>query len=163
MVGRARPPYLRFHPKRESKEAEMSNKELSRRFTDLFSTGDLASAEEFMSPDVVVHGTSADGEVRGLEPMLEFVAAYRSAFPDARSSVEDQVAEGDKVVTRWRAQGTHRADFGEIPATGREIDITGITIERIADDRIAEVWVVRDWLGLLRQLGVVPEAETAAA
>jgi steroid delta-isomerase-like uncharacterized protein len=141
----------------------MSNKELSRRFTDLFSTGDLASAEEFLSSDVIVHGTSADGETRGLERMLEFVAAYRSAFPDARSSVEDQIAEGDKVVTRWRARGTHRGDFGEIPATGREIDVTGITIERIADDRIAEVWVVRDWLGLLRQLGVVPEAETAAA
>ena len=140
-----------------------ANKELSRRFTDLFSTGDPASAEEILSSDVVVHGTSADGEVRGLDQLLEFVAAYRRAFPDAHSSVEDQIAEGDKVVTRWRARGTHRGDFGEMPATGREIDVNGITIERIADGRIAEVWVVRDWLGLLRQLGVVPEAETAAA
>jgi steroid delta-isomerase-like uncharacterized protein len=139
------------------------NKELSRRFTALFSTSDLEGAHEILSSDVVVHGTSVDGEVRGLEQMLEFVAAYRRAFPDARSSVEDQVAEGDKVVTRWRARGTHQGDFGDIPATGREIDVSGITIERIADGRIAEVWVVRDWLGLLQQLGVVPEAETAAA
>jgi hypothetical protein len=63
-----------------------ANKELSRRFTDLFSTGDLARAEEFMSSDVAVHGTSADGEVRGLDQMLEFVAAYRRAFPDAHES-----------------------------------------------------------------------------
>jgi predicted ester cyclase len=81
--------------------------------------------------------------------MLEFVAGYRSAFPDARSSVEDQIAEGDKVVTRWRARGD-------------EFEMDGVTIERIEDGRIAEVWVARDELGLLRQLGVVPDAETAA-
>lgn len=139
------------------------NKEMSRRFTALFSTDDLSSADEFMSSDVAVHGTSGDGEVRGLDQMLEFVAAYRGAFPDARSTVEDQIAEGDKVVTRWRAQGTHLGDFGELPATGREIEVTGITIERFEDEKIAEVWVVRDWLGLLRQLGVVPEAESSTA
>ena len=126
-----------------------SNKELSRRFTDLFSTGDLASAEEILSPVVVFHGTRGDGELRGLEQMLEFVAGYRSAFPDARSSVEDQIAEGDKVVTRWRARGN-------------EFEMDGVTIERIEDGRIAEVWVARDELGLLLQLGVGPDAETAA-
>lgn len=138
-----------------------ANKELSRRFTNLFGTGDLENAEEILSSDVVVHGTSADGEVRGLDQMLEFVASYRRAFPDAHSSVEDQIAEGDKVVTRWRARGTHRGALGPIPATDREFEMNGVTIERIAGDRIAEVWVVRDELGLLRQLGVVREAETA--
>jgi predicted ester cyclase len=59
--------------------------------------------------------------------MLEFVAAYRRAFPDAQSSVEDQVAEGDKVVTRWRARGTHRGALGPIPATDREFEINGVT------------------------------------
>jgi steroid delta-isomerase-like uncharacterized protein len=150
-------------PKRESKEAEMSNKELSRRFTELFSTGDPDSAKEVLRPDVVVHGMSTDGEVRGLDQVLEFVAAYRSAFPDARSSVEDQIAEGDKVVTRWRARGTHRGPLGPIAATGREFEMDGVTIERIEDGQIAEVWVARDELGLLRQLGVVPEPEAAAA
>ena len=139
-----------------------SNKELSRRFTDLFSTGDLESAKEILSPDVIFHGTSGDGEVRGREQMCKFVAAYRTAFPDARSSVEDQVAEGDKVVTRWRARGTHRGELGPIAATGNEFEMDGVTIERIEEGRIAEVWVARDELGLLRQLGVVPVAETAA-
>jgi steroid delta-isomerase-like uncharacterized protein len=141
----------------------MSNKELSRRFTELFSTGDQASARVILSADIVFHGTSADGDLRGLDQMLEFLAAYRSAFPDAVSGVEDQIAEGDKVVTRWRARGTHLGSLGPIVASRRAFEMDGVTIERIEDGKIAEVWVARDELGLLRQLGVVPEGETAAA
>jgi steroid delta-isomerase-like uncharacterized protein len=132
-----------------------ANKELSRRFTELFSTGDEALADEVLSPDVVFHGTVGDGEVRGLDAMKAFVAGYREAFPDAHSTVEDQIAEGDKVVTRWRARGTHGGPLGPIPATGREFEMDGVTIERIADGRIAEVWVARDELGVLGQLGLV--------
>lgn len=133
-----------------------ANKELSRRFTELFSTGDEALADEVLAPDVVFHGTTGDGELRGIDEMKAFVAQYRRAFPDARSTVEDQLADGDKVVTRWRARGTHRGELGPMPATGREFEMDGVTIERIADGRIAEVWVARDELGLLRQLGVAP-------
>jgi steroid delta-isomerase-like uncharacterized protein len=133
-----------------------ANKELSRRFTELFSTGDEALADEVLAPDVVFHGTTGDGELRGIDEMKAFVAQYRRAFPDATSTVEDQLADGDKVVTRWRARGTHRGELGPVPATGREFEMDGVTIERIADGRIAEVWVARDELGLLRQLGVAP-------
>jgi steroid delta-isomerase-like uncharacterized protein len=140
-----------------------ANKELSRRFTELFSTGDEALAEEVLSPDVVFHGTTGDGEVRGIDGVKAFLGAYRRAFPDARSTVEDQVAEEDQVVTRWRARGTHRGELGPISPTGREFDMNGITIERIAGGKIAEVWVARDELGLLRQLGVLPEPETTSA
>jgi steroid delta-isomerase-like uncharacterized protein len=139
------------------------NKELSRRFTELFSTGDAALAEEVLAPDIVFHGTTDDGELRGLDEMMAFIASYRGAFPDARSTVLDQVAEADKVVTRWRARGTHRGELGPIAATEREFAMDGVTIERIAAGRIAEVWVVRDELGLLRQLGLVPEPEAARA
>jgi steroid delta-isomerase-like uncharacterized protein len=135
------------------------NKEISRRFTDLFSTGDEALAAAVLSRDVVFHGTAGDGEVRGVGALKRFVAGYRSAFPDARSTVADQVAEGDKVVTRWRARGTHLGQLGPIAATGREFVMDGITIERIADGKIAEVWVARDELGLLSQLGVLSQAE----
>jgi steroid delta-isomerase-like uncharacterized protein len=134
-----------------------ANKELSRRFTELFSTGDEALADEILSPKAVFHGTRGDGELRGADAMKAFVAGYRRAFPDAHSTVEDQVAEGDKVVTRWRARGTDRGQLGPMPASDREFEMEGITIERIEDGRIAEVWVVRDELGLLRQLGVLPE------
>jgi steroid delta-isomerase-like uncharacterized protein len=132
------------------------NKELSRRFTELFSTGDDVLADQVLAPDVVFHGTTGDGELRGIEQMKAFVAGYRRAFPDARSTVEDQLAEGDKVVTRWRARGTHRGELGPVPATGRQFVIEGVTIERIAGGRIAEVWVARDELGLLHQLGLAP-------
>jgi steroid delta-isomerase-like uncharacterized protein len=133
-----------------------ANKELSRRFTELFSTGDEALADEVLAPDVVFHGTTGDGELRGIDEMKAFAAQYRRAFPDATSTVKDQLADGDKVVTRWRARGTHRGELGPVPASGREFEMDGVTIERIADGRIAEVWVARDELGLLRQLGVAP-------
>jgi steroid delta-isomerase-like uncharacterized protein len=138
-----------------------ANKEISRRFTELFSTGDEALADEILDRDVVFHGTLGDGEIRGIDALKDFVAAYRTAFPDADSTVEAQVAEGDTVATRWRARGTHLGVLGPLAPTGRSFDVHGVTIERIAGGRIAEVWVARDELGLLHQLGAVPEPEHA--
>ena len=139
------------------------NKELSRRFTELFSTGDEDAARDVLSPDIVFHGTSSDGEISGIDGMLRFLSGYRRAFPGAHSTVEGQVAEGDMVVTRWRAVGTHEGDLGPIPATGRSFAMDGITIERIAGRKIVEVWVARDELGLLAQLGAVPELAASDA
>ena len=140
-----------------------ANRELSRRFTELFSTGDEVLAEEILASDVVFHGTAGDGELRGIDAIKQFEAAYRRAYPDAHSTVEDQIAEGDKVVTRWRARGTHRGQLGPLAATDRQFEMDGITIELVAGGRIAEVWVARDELGLLGQLGVLPEPESARA
>ncbi len=80
------------------------NKELSWRFTELFNSGDEALADEILSSDVLFHGTAGDGELRGIDAMKKFLAEYRRAFPDAHSTVEEQIAEDDKVVTRWRAR-----------------------------------------------------------
>jgi predicted ester cyclase len=121
-----------------------ANKELSRRFTELFGTDDEKLADQVFGEDVVFHGTARDGELRGIEAVKGFVAGYRQAFPDAHSTVDDQVAEGDKVVTRWRARSEERG-----------FTMDGVTIERIADDRIVEIWVARDELGLMQQLGQV--------
>jgi steroid delta-isomerase-like uncharacterized protein len=140
-----------------------TNKALSRRFTALFGTDDLSDADEIFSPDVVMHGTAGDLDLRGKNDIVEFIRSYREACPDAHSSVEHQVAEGDKVVTRWNARGTQSGDLGEIAATGRNFDYAGITIERIEDSRIAEVWVVRDSLRFLQQLGVIPEPDATKA
>ena len=136
-----------------------ANKQLSAKFTELFTTGDQDAVDGVMSDDVVFHGATPDGPLRGRDAFKGFLAAYRRAFPGARSTVEAQVAEGDTVVTRWRARGRHDGPLGPIPATGREFETHGITIERVEDDRIAEVWVARDELGLLRQLGVAPGPE----
>jgi predicted ester cyclase len=128
------------------------NKELSAAFTALFS-GE-GTAEACMSRDVVVHGGSM-GEFEGLEAIKGFIASYRSAFPDVRSVVDEQIAEGDKVVTRWTSRGTHLGELNGIAPTGKPIEMTGVTIERISGDRIVEVWVAKDDLGMLQQLGVM--------
>jgi predicted ester cyclase len=126
------------------------HKELSAAFTALFS-GE-GRAEDCMAEDVVVH--LPDVEVEGLDALKGFIAGYRGAFPDVRSVVEDQIAEGDKVVTRWTSRGTHNGDLNGFAPTGKRMELTGVTIERIVGDRIAEVWVSKDDLGLMRQLGV---------
>jgi steroid delta-isomerase-like uncharacterized protein len=79
----------------------------------------------------------------------------RQAFPDLQITVEDQIAEGDKVATRWRGRGTHQGDFLGIPSTGRPMEIAGITIFRLADGKIVESWGNPDNLGMLVQLGVI--------
>lgn len=139
------------------------NKELSRRFAELFSTGHEALADEVLSPAVVMYGSVPGGGLDGREAVKGLIAAYRAAFPDNTSGVEQQVAEGDTVVTRWCARGTHRGEFGSIAATGRGYEINGVTIERIADGRIAEAWAVWDGLELLGQLGLAPESAPARA
>jgi predicted ester cyclase len=81
----------------------------------------------------------------------------RGAFPNLEVTVEDQVAEGDRVVTRWITRGTHKGEFQGIPPTGRQVAITGITIFLVADDKLLEGWSNADMLGMLQQLGAVPE------
>jgi steroid delta-isomerase-like uncharacterized protein len=140
-----------------------SNKQVSRRFTELFGSDDAALADEVLAADVVFHGAVPGGDLRGREAVKAFLAAYRTAFPDAVSTVEDQVAEGDTVATRWRARGTHSGPLGDLPPTGREFTMDGMTIERFEGGRIVEVWAARDELGVMRQLGVLPQPEAAGA
>lgn len=83
---------------------------------------------------------------------------FLMAFPDFASTIEDQIAEGNKVVTRQRYTGTHQGDFNGIPPTGRTIEFTAITIDRIENDVIAERWVEYNVMGLMQQLGVIPSS-----
>ena len=80
----------------------------------------------------------------------------RAAFPDLQYTVEDQIAEGDKVVTRYTASGTHRGELMGIAPTGSRVEITGISITRVEDGKIEEIWETHDALGMMRQLGVIP-------
>ena len=81
---------------------------------------------------------------------------YRSAFPDIQFTIEDLIAEGDKIVTRYTARGTHRGDLQGIPPTGRQVTVTGIIISRFANGKFVEGWLDFDALGMLQQLGVIP-------
>jgi steroid delta-isomerase-like uncharacterized protein len=105
-----------------------------------------------------------DGSVleRGPEDVKRFMGEFRSAFPDFHTTIEDMVAEGDKVVTRWRARGTHQGEFRGIAPTGNEMEITGIGIFRFSEGKVVESWDNFDQLGMMRQLGAIPSREQAA-
>ncbi len=94
-----------------------------------------------------------------MEAIKQFAAGMRKAFPDLEIIIEDQIAEGDKVVTRFRTRGTHQGESEDLgPPTGNRIEIQGMVIDRIADTKIAQSWIIYDALGMMRQLGFIPEA-----
>ena len=125
--------------------------------------GNLDAAEEIYTPDFVGH-EPAVGDFRGVEGAKQYAATMRLAFPDLSCIVEDQLAEGDKVVTRWSAHGTHQGETEDLgPATGNRMQITGISVEKFADGKVAESWDSFDALGMMQQLGLVPEPEQAQA
>jgi steroid delta-isomerase-like uncharacterized protein len=135
-------------------EEQMSdqNKALARRwFEDLFSRGDVDAANEILSAEFVDHLPRE--EERGIEELKYYVSIYRTAFPDIQDTVEDIVAEGDKVVVRWSSRGTHQGEFMGVAPTGRHVAFTGMRLFRIAENKIAESWVNIDERGLQEQLG----------
>jgi predicted ester cyclase len=140
-----------------------SPKSIVRRFIEEYQTGaDERAFAEIMHPDVVDH-SRPPGIAEGAEGVRQQFDGFRAAFPDFRATILDQLAEGDKVVTRKVFHGTHLGDLQGIPPTGREVEIQVIDIVRVADGRIVEHWGLVDRLGLMQQLGLVPGAEPAAA
>jgi steroid delta-isomerase-like uncharacterized protein len=134
------------------------NKALARRwFEDLFNTGDLEVADEIIAPDHVNHDPTLPDIPPGSEGQKQVVNLYRGAFTNAHISVEEQLAEGDKVVTRWRGSGTHQGEFMGVPPSGNQVRVTGITINRVSDAKIVESWTNYDALGMMQQIGAIPE------
>ena len=134
------------------------NKTLARRFIEeIWNQKNLAVAKELMAATYVFHTPgSPPGLSPGQEGFQQFASAFFTAFPDVHTSIEDQIAEGDKVVTRWTSRGTNTGSLFGMPATGKSATITGITIDRIAEGKIVESWDELDQLGMLQQLGVIP-------
>ena len=135
------------------------NKAIVHRFVDeVCNERKLAIADQLFTADHVYHDPSIPDAGRGPAGMKQVVSTYQTAFPDAHWAVEDVLAaEKDIVVTRWRGRGTHKLELQGIPATGKKVDVAGIYIQRLVNNQIAETWVVWDTLGMLQQLGVVPE------
>ena len=130
------------------------NKALVRRFVEeVINGGNTTLLAELATDDHVRH--APDGDLYGREGIRIDVAAWRAGFPDLRLVVEDMIAEGDRVASRYRLYGTHAGPFLAVPATGRAIAVVGFGIDRMADGRLAESWVGLDTLGLLRQLGAL--------
>jgi len=131
-------------------------KALDRRWYDEVLNGmDWDLIGEIVAPDFVING-----EQIGADGIKRAAIWVRSVFPDARVTIEDVVAEGDRVVTRWVARATHQAEFFGIPPTGRPVAMRGIHIDRIATGMIAERWESVDLLDVLRQLGGTVAAPT---
>ena len=131
------------------------NKALVRRRFELFDRGNLAVFDELFAPDYVFHVPGTEKPLSRAE-MQQFYKALYYAIPDLRHTLVEQIADGDKVVTRWTATGTHRGGpFFGVASTGRQITLRGINIYRIAGGLLAESHVSWDMLGLLQQLGSV--------
>jgi len=141
------------------------NKVLTRRSWVIVSEGNLDTLEDALAEvyarDIVLH--EPDEDIHGIEGLKQFVSMIRSAIPDLRITLEDDIAEGDKVVSRLRAQGTHQGELMGIAPTSNELMITGITIHRIEEGKIVEEWENWDALGLMQQIGAVPSPEEAQA
>ena len=132
------------------------NKALARRSWELASQHNPDALEEVYAADLVWH--EPDQDVQGVEEARQYYSTYLSAFPDLSFTVEDVIAEGDKVVTRWTVRGTHQGEIEEFgPPTGRQLEQEGITIHRIEDGKIVEEWERYDLQSFLQQLGLVPE------
>lgn len=135
-----------------------TNKALVRRtLEEFYNQGNMALADEFFAPDFVNHNPNMP-HVHDLAGLKQATQEIRAAFPDNHTTIDDLIAEGEQVVKRSTLVGTHQAEWNGIPATGKRMTISGITIYRIAGGKIAECWWGYDSLGALQQLGVIPAA-----
>jgi len=139
-----------------------ANKEIVRRLVNgVWADRNLAIVDELIAPDYVGHDPTQPEPIRGPEGYRQFVGMYQAAFEDGMVTIDDEIAEGDLVVTRWTGRGTHTGELMGIAPTGKEVTVSGITISRLANGKIAEDWELMDALGMMIQLGAVPQPATA--
>ena len=134
------------------------NKATARRFYEAWTSGDLDAYDEILASDAKDHDTqNPNAATLGPDGTRLTVEMYRAAFPDSRFEIEQQFAEGDYVITRWTARGTNDGEMMGMPATGKTVAVGGISIDRFEDGKIVESWTNWDTLGMMQQLGVVPQ------
>ena len=130
------------------------NKALARRGYEALNQRNWSVYYDVIAPDGVYHHASVT--IQGLGGYKQFLSMYITAFPDAQFTMEDLIAEGDRVVVRQTFRGTHQGELMGIPPTGKQVTLSAIVIVRIVNGKAVEVWENGDTLGLLQQLGVVP-------
>ena len=136
------------------------NKNKARRLVEeAFGQGKLEIVDEVLDPNFVCYDPNSEaGEIRGADTIRQEIEYFRNAVPDLTYSVIDQVAEGNKVVTRYTASGTHQGEFFGVAPTGKRIEMSGIQIDRFGESgKMVEEWPEYDLLGAMRQMGAVPE------
>ena len=143
--------------------SEASKEKVRRVLEEAFGQGKVEVIDEVLHSDFVCYDPNSEsGEIRGAETIKREIEYFRQAFPDFLWRVEDQVAEGDKVVSRYTMGGTHQGEFFGVPATGKRVEITGIQIDRFDESgKLVEEWPEYDLLGAMQQMGAIPESQQA--
>ena len=133
------------------------NKALARRWAEILNQGNVDLVDEIYAPNYVDHDPAMPEDVRGVEGAREYYSMYTSAFPDAEVTIEEQVAEGNTVATRWTGRGTHQGELMGVPPSGNRVEVMGVTISHIEGGKIVEEWDIYDALGMMQGIGAIPE------
>jgi steroid delta-isomerase-like uncharacterized protein len=141
--------------------AQQNSRLVQRAVEEVWNGGNYDVLDEFVASDIVIHGTTPEADIHGHAGIRQFYGMLRAAFPDLHFTINDQLADGDRVATCWTASATHRGDFQGIPATGKSVRMSGIDIDLIVGGKVVECWPVVDELGLLQQLGVLEAPSTS--
>jgi steroid delta-isomerase-like uncharacterized protein len=132
------------------------NKAIVRRYFSVFEQGNIDLLDELLAPDYINHTPATPDLPTGPEGVKGVVSMFRSAMPDLKVVVDDMIAEGDKVATRYTLEGTHQGELFGVPPTGQLLSIKSFTVERVSDGKIRDHWRVSDNLDMMQQLGVFP-------
>jgi steroid delta-isomerase-like uncharacterized protein len=116
--------------------------------------GEVSIADRVFAPDCVIHINGSPEPNLSVDGFKQMVAGLLAAFPDLRFTIDDQIVAGDKVATRWTAEGSNSGAFGSVPATGRRVRIGGMILDRVAAGKVVERWELWDQMGMLQQLGL---------
>ena len=138
------------------------NKAVLRRWIEAYNERDLEAEADVLAPGFVAHVPAAPGPLEGLEAWRRFSGPFAEAFPDLRLTVEDVVSDGEKVAARVAFRGTHRGEFQGIAPTDKEVAFSSMEFNRVVGGKVEEHWVELDLLGLMQQLGVIPEPEDSS-
>ncbi len=139
-----------------------ANKALVRQFFEAFNAGDLDGVGGLCAPSVVVHNSGAPDPLN-LEGFRQLAGGFLAAFPGGEHTIEDMIGEGDKVVTRVVYHGTHTGDLMGMPPTGKQVAVSAMIIDQIANGKIVETWRLFDQIAMMQQLGVIPVPEQTGA
>jgi steroid delta-isomerase-like uncharacterized protein len=138
------------------------NKALFRRLVEeVFNKGNVSTIDEFLAPNFVEREVLPPGTPSGREGVKQLTMMFRTAFPDFNVSIDDMIAEGDKIVARTTWSGTQKGEFMGIPSSGKRVSFDVIDIIRISEGKGVEHWGVMDSSALMQQLGVIPAAPPA--
>jgi steroid delta-isomerase-like uncharacterized protein len=134
------------------------NKATIRRAYELINTGNLDAFSEVMSNDIVDHN-AAPGQPAGIQGIRQTIGMFRAAFPDFHVKADDMLTDGNKVMARLTATGTHKGQFMGIPPTGKAFKMEGMEIFRVANGKVVDRWGVLDQMGMMTQLGLIPSSQ----